>query len=451
MKDWIQLYTGGKFRPLAPRVEDIQLKDIARALSNICRYGGMVDRFYCPTPEQRVLTADLEWVPAGDLTPGRELVGFDEHPVERGQAGNKRRRFRPCVVTAAVPVRRRVLRLELSDGSTIRASEEHPWLVSSKQSGNQKWRTAGEIAARVSVGTKQFIRKFVDPWSYDARREAGWLAGIYDGEGHISFLNRQGVQMGVAQLPGIVLDEMERVHRMCGFGNLKMVPIGTGKVVNLQLLGGWREAMRLLGSIRPLRLLRKLSAGLRDGSLSKQMNSMGVRLEVIRAYDEGEQECAGLETSTRTYLCEGFGAHNSVAEHSVHISYVAQQRLVSLGNRALALDLIKWGLFHDASEAYIADVSRPVKHTPEMFAYRQIEERLTQAIADRFKLALPEPGFIRDLDKEILGTEVAQLKTPIDPDWELAPIMPELAYTRMGWEPLKAERMFLNRYNELFT
>ena len=44
--DWIQTYTGRQFWPLEPRAEDIDINDIAHALSNICRYGGHVERFY---------------------------------------------------------------------------------------------------------------------------------------------------------------------------------------------------------------------------------------------------------------------------------------------------------------------------------------------------------------------------------------------------------------------
>jgi hypothetical protein len=44
--DWMQTYTGRKFYPLAPRPEDIHPRDIAHALSLLCRYNGHVDRFY---------------------------------------------------------------------------------------------------------------------------------------------------------------------------------------------------------------------------------------------------------------------------------------------------------------------------------------------------------------------------------------------------------------------
>lgn len=44
--DWIQTYTGKMFYPLDPRIEDINIIDIAHALANVCRFTGHVKRFY---------------------------------------------------------------------------------------------------------------------------------------------------------------------------------------------------------------------------------------------------------------------------------------------------------------------------------------------------------------------------------------------------------------------
>jgi hypothetical protein len=43
---WIQTYTGKKFWPLDPRPEDVDIVDIAHALSMQCRFGGHCTRFY---------------------------------------------------------------------------------------------------------------------------------------------------------------------------------------------------------------------------------------------------------------------------------------------------------------------------------------------------------------------------------------------------------------------
>jgi hypothetical protein len=44
--DWIQTYTGKKFYPLDPHPEDVDIKDIAHALSLTCRYNGHSRVFY---------------------------------------------------------------------------------------------------------------------------------------------------------------------------------------------------------------------------------------------------------------------------------------------------------------------------------------------------------------------------------------------------------------------
>lgn len=44
--DWMQTYTGLRYFPMDPRPEDIDPRDIAHALSLLCRYGGHIDRFY---------------------------------------------------------------------------------------------------------------------------------------------------------------------------------------------------------------------------------------------------------------------------------------------------------------------------------------------------------------------------------------------------------------------
>ena len=43
---WIQVYTGGKFHPLAPKVSEVHLVDIAHALAMKCRFSGHTRDFY---------------------------------------------------------------------------------------------------------------------------------------------------------------------------------------------------------------------------------------------------------------------------------------------------------------------------------------------------------------------------------------------------------------------
>lgn len=45
-EEWVQLYTGKRFYVFEPRIEDIDIVDIAHALSNLCRFGGHCMKFY---------------------------------------------------------------------------------------------------------------------------------------------------------------------------------------------------------------------------------------------------------------------------------------------------------------------------------------------------------------------------------------------------------------------
>lgn len=65
----IQTYTGKRFYPLNPMPEDVDILDIAHALSNLCRFNGHTRRFYsvaqhsmlvaCIVPEPLALAALL--------------------------------------------------------------------------------------------------------------------------------------------------------------------------------------------------------------------------------------------------------------------------------------------------------------------------------------------------------------------------------------------------------
>jgi len=123
----------------------------------------------------------------------------------------------------------------------------------------------------------------------------------------------------------------------------------------------------------------------------------------------------------------------SVAEHSVRVSRTCTP--------ANAL----WGLMHDASEAYIADIARPVKHTPEMQEYRNIETRIMCSIATRFGLPLEMPLDIKEADDALMYTEARDLLR--DHDWiDDKKCLPQRI---RPMHPEQAELAFLQRYREL--
>jgi 5'-deoxynucleotidase YfbR-like HD superfamily hydrolase len=83
----------------------------------------------------------------------------------------------------------------------------------------------------------------------------------------------------------------------------------------------------------------------------------------------------------------------SVAEHSVHIS------------NSVSPENALWGLLHDASEAYLVDIPRPLK--PYLPQYKEAETRCMMAIAKRVGLSWPEPAEVKEMDTRILFNERA--------------------------------------------
>ena len=57
----------------------------------------------------------------------------------------------------------------------------------------------------------------------------------------------------------------------------------------------------------------------------------------------------------------------------------------------------KSALLHDAGEAYLKDMPKPIKHRPDMLAYRQAEERAIRVICEKFGVPSNLP-IVKEMD-----------------------------------------------------
>lgn len=120
--------------------------------------------------------------------------------------------------------------------------------------------------------------------------------------------------------------------------------------------------------------------------------------------------------------CDGF---LSVARHSIWVS----ERLKTQGFDAqVQLN----GLLHDAAEAYLGDLVRPIKQSEFGVAYLKTEKILEAVIAERFGLPYPFPSDVYDADNYVL-TELE---------------LPDLRFTYFG-DYKQDETDFMGRYDEL--
>ncbi len=144
-----------------------------------------------------------------------------------------------------------------------------------------------------------------------------------------------------------------------------------------------------------------------------------------------------------------FGGHTknfySVAEHSVRCAIMMRDELPD--NFELQLHT----LLHDASEAYIGDVVRPLKHS--MPDYCLLEKRTMKAIRKALRLNRPtedEAAFIKYVDDTLLMTERRDLINHQDQSWgPWADAIKPLSTIIFGLDPASAKRSFLAAYYDL--
>lgn len=100
-------------------------------------------------------------------------------------------------------------------------------------------------------------------------------------------------------------------------------------------------------------------------------------------------------------------------------------------------------LMHDASEAYIGDMPRPLKQ--QISAFRWVEERIEEVLATAFGLTYPIPKEIKAADLRITIDERRALKPRSTRMWAEDDLTP-LGVTIPHWPPSRAKAEFLKRY-----
>lgn len=248
----------------------------------------------CVSLTTRILTANLEYVEAGSLKVGDRLIGFDDTLNDP--------RLRRSIVTAAQPIKKQCAIVRLVDGRLVTASLDHPWLVrQSPQNKGKKWVTTQELKPGMRIVS-------LPAWEEEKTWESGYLAGMFDGEGSLvrsgnqrvlSFYQRESDTLEiVAALLQIRQFECARSSRQ-----RKVHYQRSGAIV---IRGGWTNILRLLGTVRPSRLLAKAESCWANAPMNFIPDIAVDSVELC-----GEQEVMGLSTSTKTYIAEGLLSHNS--------------------------------------------------------------------------------------------------------------------------------------------
>lgn len=139
----------------------------------------------------------------------------------------------------------------------------------------------------------------------------------------------------------------------------------------------------------------------------------------------------------------------SVAQHCILASKLVE------GSDHSSAELKLQVLLHDATEAYLGDVSTPLKTLlPD---YRAIEDKFQKVIIKRFGLQIPDFAHIKFYDRLALDIESKALMGPRHSVWDKYkvdfPIDYELDYSLLSIAPMtadEAETEYLKTFNELW-
>lgn len=149
-----------------------------------------------------------------------------------------------------------------------------------------------------------------------------------------------------------------------------------------------------------------------------------------------------------SHLCRFAGQCSkfySVAEHSGLVVDAVARMGGSITEQ-------RWALLHDATEAYVVDLPRPVKVHPLMTFYRTTEGILAEAIAKRFGLPPKMPPIVKWADNQLLAYEAAVLVPRKPDDWNLPEkdiLLADVAIPQC-LSPVNAKMDFYLRFSRLF-
>jgi hypothetical protein len=127
----------------------------------------------------------------------------------------------------------------------------------------------------------------------------------------------------------------------------------------------------------------------------------------------------------------------SVAEHSIIVS----KELAAAGYGWI---LQLYGLLHDAAEAYVCDLPRPIKN--QIKEYRPIEAKIQEVIWQAFNLSSPteqDRKTLQEMDDRILGYEGVMLMHNVEARTAKLPYYRLKASSIMGLSEIVAEDEFL--------
>lgn len=281
---------------------------------------------YCLGLDTPVLRSDLQHVAASAIRVGDRLVAFDEHPQDGTGGQNRYHHLRTAVVEAVSTVVKPSVRVHAADGKVTECSTDHLWLVRPfKGRKNNRPRVRWVRADALQAGDDLLS---LGTWGVADGRTAGYLAGLYDGEGSLTRHRngRRRNQLFFSQTLGAVMRAFCSGMEELGlpYSYYSRSPNSTSPT-DTAAVSGLRDVLRTLGTLQPARFQSRFEEVYEGNAVTAGLTES---VPVVAVEYAAEVELASIQTTTRTLVANGYLSHNCVQG-------TARELLVD--------SLLKWG------------------------------------------------------------------------------------------------------------
>lgn len=318
---------------------------------------------YCLTPDALILTKDLKWKKLGSLKVGDSLFAFSENSVGRAE---QRRHWETATITHLHTDIQDVYDVELGNGDHVKTTAEHKWLVRTRSNGcewlatKDMWIKGYNLEGKKKTGphtdrTTTTVCKPFEVIFQDESYESGWLSGMIDADGHLTQQTihnpdgsiRYGLRVGVAQCdkyPHIQKELIRLIEKFTGNNrpcrqsmdkSIKKTPLKSNYPSWQYLVTGSNiEKVQFLMRVRPKKM-EKLDID----KLGMVRSKYDVKVKSITSI--GKKEIVVMETSTHTFIANGYMMHNCNRFSADHLIGYQRNLIQKIGQQRFDLLNIK--------------------------------------------------------------------------------------------------------------
>jgi len=258
---------------------------------------------FCLVGDTRITMADWSQRPIKDVRVGDEVVGWIKE--------NGKRYLRPSkVLKCGRYEAREVNRCTFDSGRSVVCTPEHKWWKGPWTSGDE-YKSLG-----LHYHKMKHVRRLIVALEKSTSRDAGWLAGMYDGEGTIqvnkapyrsasiticqSMHNPDLIERIRTSLRGLDFDFTENWHSP---SKVKGAQAHWKDRCVFRVGGGWQGRYKFLREIAPFRFSRIAA------SLFAQLFTEEEKL--VKMEPAGSQDVYWFQCETGNYIAEGYCSKNS--------------------------------------------------------------------------------------------------------------------------------------------